>query len=172
MQGDTKKLPAAPYVRGYLLKIGKILDFDGNELWEAYKKESGIKSSGPEDRLPSNRFAIKSINKKYIVIALIAIAIIGYLIWQAPRFLGKPPLSINYPFYATTTTPYSEISIVGKIDPRDKLTINDEEVLVDNDGNFSKNYQLQQDINTTFEIKTKRFLGKETIVVKQVIYQP
>lgn len=168
IQGNTKKLPAAPYVRGYLFKIGKILDFDGNELWEAYKKESGIKSSGPEDRLPSNRFAIKSINKKYIVIALIIILLVGYLIWQAPRWLGQPPLTV-YPMEEKTSEP--EVVISGKIEPRDKLTINSEEILVDSKGNFSKNYNLQEGPNT-IEVKVKRFLGRETKIVRQIEYQP
>lgn len=170
MEGNTKKLPAAPYVRGYLLKIGKILGLDGNELWETYKKESGIKISGPEDRLPSNRFAIRAINKKYVIAAVIAIIVIGLLIWQAPRFLGQPPLSVTYPPEETTVVYGPEIIIIGKIDPRDKLIIDSEEILVDSEGNFSKNYSLQQGLNT-IEIKTKRFLGKETKVVRQAIYQ-
>jgi len=171
LQDHDKKLPAAPYVRGYLLKIGKILGLDGSELWELYKKESGVKSSGPSDLLPSNRFAIKAINRKYVIAAIVIVIVIGYFIWQAPRFLGKPPLTINYPFDETTATSYPEIIIVGKSDPRDKLTIGSEEILVDKDGNFSKNYQLQQGQNT-IEIKVKRFLGRETKVVKYVTYLP
>src|SRR3989344_1531730 len=67
IKGEFHKMPAAPYFRGYLLKIAEVLNMDGQELWRQYQKEMEIKSSGPSDRLPENRFAIKSIKKSWII---------------------------------------------------------------------------------------------------------
>jgi hypothetical protein len=170
-ESDIKKLPAAPYVRGYLVKMGKILDLDGQELWQLYKSESGIKISGPADRLPSNRFAIKTKLKKTHIIAVVVIVIvISYLIWRAPRLLGEPKLEINYPPEETIIINTEILPISGKIDSRDKLIIDSEEIIVDANGNFFKNYKLQTGLNV-IEFKVKKFLGKEIKVERQVIYQ-
>src|SRR3989344_7771934 len=70
LKGELKKMPAAPYTRGYIKKIGEALNIDSQELWEHYNEEVLVLSSGPTDRLPTNRFAIKSVNKKWIVAAI------------------------------------------------------------------------------------------------------
>lgn len=170
-EGDIKKLPAAPYVRGYLIKISRLLDLDDQELWKLYKSESEVKIAGPADRLPSNRFAIKTkLEKKYVIAVIIIVIVIGYLIWQAPRLFGKPEIEIYYPPDKLITLEIEELPISGKIDPRDKLLIDGEEIIVDGNGNFSKNYKLQTGLNV-IEFKVKRFLGKETIVTRQINYQ-
>ena len=51
------------------------------------------------------------------------------------------------------------------------MTINGNEIFIEDGGKFSKDYNLQPGINE-IEIKAKRFLGKEIKVVKEVIYQP
>ena len=59
LNGDYARLPAAPYVHGYLKKIGPFIHVDGEELWRAYKEERTLKSSGATDQMPVNRFAFK-----------------------------------------------------------------------------------------------------------------
>ena len=66
-----------------------------------------------------------------------------------------------------TTSP---LKLVGQINPRDKLTINGEELVRDASGHFEKEFPLQDGVNTA-EFKVKRFLGKETTVVRQIIYK-
>ena len=52
-----------------------------------------------------------------------------------------------------------------------KLTINEEEVFISQDGNFSKEYSLQPGLNTV-EFKASRLLGKEVTIIKEIMYQP
>ncbi len=60
-----EKLPSAPYIHGYLLKIAEVLNLDGQKLWQEYLKNNAeIRRSGQEDTLPLNRFAIPKLNKK------------------------------------------------------------------------------------------------------------
>jgi len=170
INGDYNKLPPAPYVRGYLLAIAPLLDLNAEGLWEEYKKEEGLKSSGASDKLPTNRFAIKSISKKKIIGAIFGILLVSYLGWNIGHLLGKPKLDIINPAPSTITTEKSTIKLVGYINPADKLLINAEEVVVDSNGLFTKDYNLQAGLNTV-EFLAKRFLGKETKVVKQIMYQ-
>ena len=169
--GEFGKLPAAPYVRGYLVKLGEVLGIDGEMFWRLYKGEAPIKKSGPQDKLPSNRFAIKSLNKKTIILGAALLLIVIYLVWRAPLFLGTPLIEIISPTANNYVVNTPIVKLVGEINPSDKLTVNGEEVLVGASGRFEKDYELQPGINT-FELVAKRFLGKETKLVRRVIYQP
>lgn len=170
LAGEWHKLPAAPYAKGYFKKLELVLELDQDFLWNFYKEEVEVKASGAEDRLPENRYAIKTTSRKWLwpVLAVTAIAI--YLGINAGHLIGRPILNITSPLQATVVTSFSNFDFVGEIDPKDKLFINQEEIYVDKSGRFQENYNLQPGLNT-FEITAKKFLGKETKVVKQIIYQ-
>ncbi len=173
--GDFQKLPPAPYIQGYLMKIAEVLRIDGDLLWSTYKKEVSlrlIKSSGPQDKLPSNRFAIKPANKKILIISgIILIFIIIYLGWRLAYLLGTPKIEISSPNVDNLVVNTPSIKLVGKVSSNDKLTINNEEIFVDSTGQFEKDFSLQPGLNT-IEFKVKKFLGKEITIMRRVIYQP
>lgn len=174
--GDPKKLPASPYVRGYLAKIADILKIDVDSLLEAYKQETLLwpaKSSGPEDKLPLNRFALKSKRKIAIIGVFITgiLVILIFLAFQFSGFLGNPQIEITSPAENNIVVNSSMIKLSGITNPKDKLTINNEEVLAESDGRFEKNFSLQPGPNAV-EFKIKRFLGKEITVIKIITYQP
>src|ERR1700690_1518674 len=58
--GNLENMPSAPYFRGYLMRIGKVLDFDGEVWWERLRADGLIKNSGELDSLPKNRFLKQS----------------------------------------------------------------------------------------------------------------
>lgn len=169
--GDWHKLPAAPYTHGYFKKLEMALDYPLGELWELYKDEAEVHSSGAGDKLPENRFAIKKTNRVWIWPVVVAGIAAVYLAINATRLVGIPPLDIQSPLSATIISQLPNFELTGIIDPRDKVFVNNEEVFVDKEGRFQENYNLQPGLNT-FEILAKRFLGRETKVVKQIIYQP
>ncbi|MEK9154579.1 MAG: helix-turn-helix domain-containing protein [Patescibacteria group bacterium] len=168
-EADFKKLPAAPYVRGYLEKISEIIGIDSEELWQAYKNESESKTSGPKDYFPSNRFAIKTINKKKIFFGIIAVFVIIYLTLRVDEVVGIPQIEIIVPTAETIITSESIIKLSGTVNANDKLMINGEEILVESNGHFEKNFILQPGRNI-IEFKAKRFLGKEITASREVIY--
>lgn len=171
---DLEKLPSAPYVRGYLIKIADILRIEANPLLLAYKQEISLrplKTSGSLDKLPFNRFAFNYSRKKTIIVAgIILILIAVYWFWQAPGFFGTPEIEIINPLTDNFVVGNSTIKLSGKASAKDKLIINNEEILIEENGGFEKDFSLQPGINT-FEFKVKRFLGKEIKVIRQVIYQ-
>ncbi|TRZ64987.1 MAG: helix-turn-helix domain-containing protein [Spirochaetia bacterium] len=174
--GDPRKLPASPYVRGYLAKIADVLKVDRDSLLEAYKQENSLwpaKSSGPEDKLPSNRYALKSKRKIAVIGAAAAgvLVILIFLTFQFSGFLGNPKIEITNPVESPVTVTNPIIKLTGIINPQDKLTINNEEVLAKSDGRFEKEFLLQPDLNTV-KFKVKRFLGKEITITKIITYQP
>ena len=170
VSGDFKKMPSLPYARGYLMKVSEILGINGDYLWSVYKEEAilNIKKS---DRLPINRFAPKRKNRKLIFIAIILFFVIIYLAFEIDDLLGIPEIKINRPADNGGITNEQSIELNGEIsDFFDKLTINGEEIPVEKNGEFKKEYQLQPGVNK-IEFKVKRFLGKEIKVEREIIYQ-
>ncbi len=168
---EIDKLPAAPYVHAYLKRIAAALSLNAEELWELYKKELAHKTSGAFDKLPANRFKIPSLNKKVIAIGSAIILVLIYLLINVGPFSGTPLLDITDPQAPLMIVYEPAINLEGKINPGDKLTINGEEIASDKTGNFSFSFDLQPGLNT-IEFRAKRFLGKETLLTKQVLYQP
>lgn len=167
---NFEKLPAAPYVRGYLTKIAGVLRIDAETLWLAYKNEN-IKIAGAKDKLPTNRFLIKPLKKRVFILGFLAILVIIYLVWQTGNLLGTPKIEIINPASPTVIVNEPNLKLSGIADNRDKLTINNEEIFIQEDGRFEKEISLQPGINT-IEFKAKRLLGKEVKIVRQIIYQP
>lgn len=170
LAGEWHKLPPAPYAKGYFKKLESALDLDQDFLWNFYKEEVEIKASGAEDKLPENRYAIKTTNRKWLWPVLTVVAVGIYLGINAGHLIGRPALNITNPLQATVVTSLPSFDLAGEVDPKDKLFINQEEIYVDKSGRFQENYNLQPGLNT-FEIIAKKFLGKENKVVKQIIYQ-
>ena len=179
---DLTGLPSAPYVRGYLVKIADVLKIDTNTLLRAYKQEislQSLKTSGSSDKLPSNRYALNILTKKTVIVSgIVFVLIIFYLIWQASgsegmfsAFFGVPKIEIMNPPADGAIINNPIIKLSGKVSAGDKLIINGEEVLPEENGRFEKDFSLQPGINT-FEFEVKRFLGKEIKIIRQVIYQP
>lgn len=174
-ENDRKNMPAAPYVKGYIAKICTTLSIDPEPLLESYKRTDS-KTSGKDDFLPKNRFALTKRKRGWLVvvpalIVIIAIFFIGKYLFA--NFIGIPPIDINLPekvgdmeFLETREKLFT---IQGKINPKDSIIIHNEPVSVSADGSFSKEVILDAGLNT-FEIKVKRFLGKEITVIRKVLY--
>jgi len=169
LEEKYEKLPASPYIHGYILKIADVLNMDGEELWLEYKKNTSIiRTSGKHDRLPENRFTSIQMNKKIIVAIVIIAIIILYIAFRIPSLLGGPNMFINFDNNLVVST--STFVISGKIDPENKLTINGETLYPDKDGKFEKTVKLLPGFNT-FNLKTKKFLGGEKNITRQIFFK-
>jgi cytoskeletal protein RodZ len=170
LRGDFGNIPSAPYFHGYLVRIGKALDFDGEEWWATLKEEGVVKNSGETDALPKNRF-LKKAPPKFLWPVVVVIVILILLAFQAPRILGKPSLTIMFPTQNPYMTSSSTLNITGSLRNADSLSLNGDNVIVATSGLWQKGVLLQDGLNT-FQIIAKKFLGGENSVTEQVLYQP
>lgn len=167
VDGDLKKLPSSPYVHGYILTIADTLDLEGKELWEEYfQKNQNIKRASQADDLPGNRFRVKSINKNIIIGSVVLIIIAIFVFWRIQSSVGEPFLSLS-DFKDEMIVEQKTFDLKGKIDPRDQLTLNEEILYPDINGNFQKTLSLEPGFNT-LSFKIKKFLGEEYIIKKQI----
>lgn len=174
LRGDFENMPSAPYFHGYMLRLGTALDFDGEEWWTALKKDGAIKNSGELDTLPKNRFLKKS-PPKYLWAIGAGVIILIYLAFQAPRIFGKPVLTVTSPNANPFVTTSSTITLTGTVSNADSLYLvgangEQEQIIIAADGSWQKGVLLGAGPNP-FEILAKKFLGGETNVTEQVIYE-
>jgi cytoskeletal protein RodZ len=171
MESDTDNLPPAPYVRGYLQKIADVLETDFSLLWKQYENDRSIRKSGASDALPHNRFAVRPIRKRGLIIAGVLILLLAISLPSIADFFGKPSLEVSFPQEETIFSNTSHITITGKVgDTQDTVTVNDTEVAVQPDGTFSKDVPLSEGANS-FQISAKRFLGQRTTIARNVFYR-
>lgn len=167
---ELNMLPASPYVRGYLKKICEVLGLNFNDIWKIYEKELKHKTSGAFDKLPINRFAIHKINKKSLAFMIVGLILLAFFIVNFNAFFAKPALNILNPKETITSTFEPIISLTGGINPQDKLTINDREIITDFYGNFESLYELQPGLNT-ITFKVKKIFGKENSEIRQIMLE-
>lgn len=167
--GNFKGLPSAPYFRGYIIKLGTVLDFNGEEWWEEVKKESAVKKSGAKDLLPKNRFARKN-PMKYMILAIVILIAGIYMALQFRKIIGEPVLSLTFPDINPYVASSSEITLQGKVSNADSLSINGENINIAKDGTWQKNVLLFSGNQNTFKITAKKFLGSEANLFEQIIY--
>jgi transcriptional regulator with XRE-family HTH domain len=173
MGNDLSDLPPAPYVRGYIESIAKILGIDPEPLWQDYQNETEIKRSGENDRLPTNRYAQKPFNKMALVITIIVLVILALLIPRIADFLGQPSIELTSPPSDKFTSTQDTYTLKGRIgNPQDKLVIGDEEVVVSKDGTFEKQVALKPGCNdNVYDFTVKRFLGLSTTIRRTICYE-
>lgn len=173
LNDKQSKLPAFPYIRAHLVKVAQLLGLNAEEVIKDYKTEFTGSVSGSADTLPGNRFALPSARRKYLIGgAVIGLLLLGF-IFKSSGFFGQPkltllmpPIDSRDPFVVGTST----IILAGKIDPSDKLFINNQATPVSVEGVFSENYDLRPELNP-IEFKVSRFLGRDLTIVKNVFYR-
>lgn len=167
LKEDFDKLPAQPYVRGYLFKIAEVLDIEPAILWQAYRRTTDVASSGEHDFLPANRFAIKKIRLGKVVLVVAGLIVAGFIGFRMNSILGNPTIDLDIP----ESTGEEVISIKGSVRPGDSLTLDGEVIYPNEDGGFVKEVRLDPGLNT-FEFGVKRYLGREQSFIRQIFYQP
>lgn len=162
-------LPAAPYVRGYLLKLAEALGLEGEVLWDAYGKfHAEIRRAGQKDTLPSNRFALPRIPRKFILGSVLVLLIAGFI---ASRFIfgGQNfTLAVNIPDNLVVAT--STYILEGSVRRGDQLTVNGVTLTLDLDGAFTREWKLAPGFNTLRFMVTRPLEGGREFV-KQIFYE-
>ena len=175
LRGDFDNMPSAPYFHGYLIRLGAVLDFDGEEWWTKLKKDGVVKNSGELDTLPRNRF-IRQAPPKYLWWVLAGVAVLIYLAFQAPRIFGTPALTVLSPDANPYVTSSSTFTLAGTVTGADSLYLvgangGTEQIIIAADGSWQKSVLLGVGPNP-FEITAKKFLGSQKTMTEQVFYQP
>jgi transcriptional regulator with XRE-family HTH domain len=142
-EGKFLKLPPDVYVLGFLKQIGRRYNIESEVLIEQYKKERGIqkqlleraKEEGRWKKKIKDRVVITPKSVSIFAGLVFVVATLGYIIWQVSSINKTPSLEIIEP-QDRQIIKGSSVSIKGKTDPGMSVTVNEQNIFVDSQGNF------------------------------------
>ena len=176
-EAKFEELPANVFVKGYLLKIAKVLNVDFEELWNLYLEDYNKLAMPKPDILPSNRFEqSKKVTHhllkilRYIPILAVIITVIGFIFLQSKNLFGEPKLKVTTPAFETIETTDNPFVVEGEGQPHSYITINNKEIYLSDDGKFSEPIQLKEGLNEVIIEATNR-AGKTKTITRKIYYQ-
>jgi cytoskeletal protein RodZ len=148
-KGKWNELPAFPTVSGFVKSLSSALGIDEKMAVAVLKRDYPPKklNINPKPDVPT-RFAWSPKLTFAIGTGIIVLIVLGYLGFQYFRFISPPGLTVDSPKENQVVNGTS-IPVFGSTDSDVKITVNNQPVLVDQDGKFSVNLDIA---GTTKEI--------------------
>ncbi len=168
--GYYHRLPADVYVYGFLRKLAELYRTDAELLIFQYKKERGIHEQ-LNKKIPAyksytdSKFEVTPRTIGFAALGAFVIFILGYLFYQVHAINQPPHLSINEPKNGARITT-SSVIVQGNTDAGVNLSMNDQQIFVDSDGNFKQPVSLSPGEKVLTFIAKNNF-GKES--TKQLV---
>jgi hypothetical protein len=95
---------------------------------------------------------------KFVIIALIAVGIIGYALFQARNLINGPKVTISWPHNGATLN-HDAVEVKGVAKNIAYITLNDRQIFVDNEGNFNEELLLAPGYNI-WKVEAKDKFGR------------
>lgn len=171
LEGSTSHLPAAPYVHGYLVKLGEVLDFDGEEWWGQVKRSMHGVSSGVADRLPKNRFSRKRAPTWLLWVVPLALILATFAAFRFADIVGLPDIAIEEPARDGAVVTSSVLTFRGTASAGSRVTVNGEEVPLSGEGTWQKEVSLQPGVPNDVTAEATKLLGRSRSASRRVFYE-
>ena len=171
-QGKYSELPADVYVKGYLKNLTEYLELNFSEVLSLYQRERGIEKNiknFTKKKKKERLFSI-TITPRFVRIGagvFVFLTVISYLWYQISGLARPPELAVWEPSQDKTISE-DVITVRGQTEPGVALTINDQPVYIDSEGNFKESVGLQQGLNVLKIAATNRF-EKQSVVVRKIM---
>lgn len=162
------KLPADVYIQGFLKNYAEYLRLNPRKALRLFKKERGIKKNIEKERKPFRRIKVDKkplfiLNPKFLRISLVVAVIVAavvYLVISIASFTDVPTIALESPGNGSELSE-TQVNFRGSVDRSDtELSINGQQVFVDEAGNFNAAIDLGEGLNT-FTLVAKNRFGKE-----------
>ncbi len=169
-------LPTEVYSLGFLRCYSEVLGLNPHRLLDHYRRErhavDNAKTDSPTILAPARRISAPwLIFTPRTLIILGSLAVVGglviYLVSGIQSFLAPPQLKINEPTPNSRVTAQT-VTVRGQTDPAVALMINTELVVVEPNGQFSREVALAPGLNTLELVATNR-IGKETRAERKIL---
>ena len=180
-EGKYEKLPPDVYVKGFLRGYAEFLGADPKKMINLYQRERDIKSNLNGDDKKSAPVKISKpvrfvVTPRIVIASVVALIVIGgffYIYRQIGRFAAVPRLVVTEPSDGENVEGNS-IEIAGFTDKDAKLTINEQPIVVNDNGEFKENVLLQKGINAIMISSVNRFekSASETFNIKSNYQTP
>lgn len=174
-KGNYNKLPKGVYCKNFLKEYAFFLGLDSLELIKDYEIETSVYQPRENKDFFSQQLAKKqyfwatpNVIKNLLIIFIITICFI-YLGFRLNKIISAPNLLIFNPT-DNFITKQSIIEVSGNTEIEVKVTINNETILSDIHGNFTKTINLRNGLNI-ITIKANKKYGKSKTIIKKVLVE-
>lgn len=170
--GQYSKLPPSTFVQGFIKSYGKFLKLDSEKLLAVFRREFSTAKHPPRIlesfSNPVDKKRIRITPSRVLGFIVIALVMIFFTyLWFEYRFLvGAPALEIDQPADQLNAVA-SEVIVSGRTDPEAKVSINEQEITIDQNGKFSQPIKLSDSVNNIVISATSKS-GKETRIQRTV----
>ncbi len=176
-------LPGEIYLKNFLKKYCNVLDINFGICFKQYKKQKLKVVNQLQDKTKSQN-KVKKHLKRYLefitptrfrntIVALILLVLLSYIYFKINDYVRPPELVIDYP-QKNLETSANVITIQGHTEDEVMVSINNENIPVEENGNFKIEVKLKYGLNR-FEIvssrKHSRQNKKEIVIFKKQIFK-
>jgi len=157
---NYKALPSGVFVRHYIRNYAKLLRISSDEINQQLEDELRVYNETPEIPTLKRHLSKKPLRLIQVVVVVgmvfLCLGIGLYFIYEVSNAVQPPTLTLE-PVPTTVTADQRVLTITGQTAPEAIVSINDQPIAVQADGDFSQAMTLQTGSNV-FKIvaKTKR----------------
>lgn len=167
-EGDYNKLPSYTYARGFLQNYAQTLGLETDVILALFRREFDKTAEskllpGTLERIPTHRTRVTTVS---LIFGLLIILLVIYFVFQYKGFFSPPELTVTSPSENEVVTG-GEITVAGRTSPDATVTINDQIVVVEANGNFEKTLSVFTG-NLTLTLIAKNRNGRETKITREV----
>jgi len=164
---DWNKLPEFPVVIGFVKNIAQVLKIDQNQAVAFLRRDYPPKllRINPKPDL-SEKFTWSPRLTFLTGITLVAIILIVYLGFQYKNFISPPSLEVDSPQEGQLVEE-RKIFVSGVVDPDATVSVNNQPVLVGEDGKFVAELEIFEGTQEIVVIATSRS-GKQSVVHRKI----
>jgi cytoskeletal protein RodZ len=173
-RGRYDELPEPMYTRNFLRAYARALGADEAYFLELYEEEVGQTDLLGPHRLPrmrvrKGRFFVLSRVTAALALALPAVVIVAYLLWQTSSLLRPPEVVITEPSDGSAVQT-ALLHVEGYVTDDDvTVMVNEETVVIDESLHFSTEVDLTRGLNIV-TVRAKRRYSREAIIYRRVVF--
>jgi cytoskeletal protein RodZ len=170
-KGEYHKLPSLAYAKGFIQNYGTYLGLSKSEVMALFRREVNeqktIKVLPSALTDPRNHFFNRiKIQESLVILGIILMLFAGYLLFHYRTVFFAPSLTVDTPKQETVTG--KNVIIAGSADQEATVTINNEQVSLDEKGHFTKTITLFPG-RAEITIKAHNQFGKETTITREIV---
>lgn len=162
--GQYQDLPEPTFVKGLIRSYAQYLGLDSDHLLALYRREYD------ETKYPKKSLVIENKKPKItparLTTAAFITAIVAFIIYVIVQYfsiLTAPKLTVTSPQNDETTT-IPIVQVNGQTEKETSISIDGQLVPVDDQGNFSYQYNLKDGQNTIVIIASKKLSAKSKVI--------
>lgn len=175
--GNHSLLPGEVYAKNFLKAYVKFLGLNEGEYVDRFASEQKIytKTSRSQDfkkpvaKVSRVNLLVAPKVLRGVVVFLLAVAVLVYLGGRFKAIVAAPELTVTSPV-ENIKTAENFIAVSGQSEVGTVVSINGQQIVIDEQGNFNELIDLQTGVNI-IEVAAEKRHGKQTKVYRQVIVE-